>query len=40
VLVSKLILFDYHTNTSEKNVSLNYYVLKLEKLQSRRHRIL
>jgi len=32
VLVSKLILFDYHTNTSEKNVSLNYYVLKSEEL--------
>ena len=32
MLVSKLILFDYHTNTSEKNVSLNYYVLKSEEL--------
>jgi len=25
-------LFDYHTSTSEKNVSLNYYVLKSEEL--------
>ena len=32
MLVSKLILFDYHTSTSEKNVSLNYYVLKSEEL--------
>jgi hypothetical protein len=37
VLVSKLILFDYHTNTSEKNVSLNYYVLKSEELIETTH---
>ena len=37
MLVSKLILFDYHTNTSEKNVSLNYYVLKSEELIETTH---
>ena len=37
MLVSKLILFDYHTNTSEKNVSLNYYVLKSEELIKTTH---
>ena len=28
MLVSKLILFDYHTNLSEKNVSLNSYIFE------------
>ena len=28
MLVSKLILFDYHTNPSEKNVGLNSYILQ------------
>ena len=37
MLVSKLILFDYHTSTSEKNVSLNYYVLKSEELIETTH---
>ena len=36
-MVSKLILFDYHTNTSAKNVSLNYYVLKSEELIETTH---
>jgi hypothetical protein len=31
-LVSKLILFDCHTSTSEKNICLNYYILKSEEL--------
>jgi len=30
-------LFDHHTNTSEKNVSLNYYVLKSEELIETTH---
>jgi len=37
VLVSKLILFDCHTNPSEKNVGLNYYVLKSEELIETTH---
>jgi len=32
VLVSKLILFDYHTNLSEKNVSLNSYIFESREL--------
>jgi len=32
VLVSKLILFDCHTNLSEKNVSLNSYILESKEL--------
>jgi len=32
VLVSKLILFDYHTNLSETNVSLNSHILLLREL--------
>ena len=30
-------MFDHHTNTSEKNVSLNYYVLKSEELIETTH---
>ena len=37
MLVSKLILFDYHTNTSEKNVSLNYYISKPKELIKTTH---
>ena len=32
MLVSKLILFDYHTNLSEKNVSLNSYIFESREL--------
>ena len=32
MLVSKLILFDYHTNPSKKNVGLNSYILESKEL--------